>query len=108
MDRHPHLHASPHPAFATRREFLSKTGSGFGLLALTGLLQADAGALPSDPSPVTRHPSAANPLSAKHSHFPARAKSVIWLFMNGGPSQVDTWDYKPELEKHDGQELKGF
>ena len=41
-------------------------------------------------------------------HFPAKAKSVIWLFMNGGPSQVDTWDYKPELAKRDGQELPGF
>ena len=41
-------------------------------------------------------------------HFPAKAKSVIWLFMNGGPSQVDTWDYKPELDKRDGQPLAGF
>ncbi len=41
-------------------------------------------------------------------HFPAKAKSVIWLFMNGGPSQVDTWDHKPELEKHNGEEYKGF
>jgi hypothetical protein len=49
-----------------------------------------------------------NPLSAKVAHFSAKAKSVIWLFMNGGQSQVDTWDYKPELEKHDGQDLKGF
>ena len=49
-----------------------------------------------------------SPLAAKEQHFPAKAKSVIWLFMNGGPSQVDTWDYKPELEKHDGQELEGF
>jgi hypothetical protein len=41
-------------------------------------------------------------------HIPAKAKSVIWLFMNGGPSQVDTWDYKPELTRRSGQELKGF
>ena len=40
--------------------------------------------------------------------FPARAKSVIWLFMNGGPSQVDTWDYKPELIRSHGKELAGF
>ena len=39
-------------------------------------------------------------------HHPAKAKKVIWLFMNGGPSHVDTWDYKPELAKRDGQELK--
>ena len=46
-----------------------------------------------------------NPMAPRPTHFPAKAKSVIWLFMNGGPSQVDTWDYKPELEKRDGQEL---
>ena len=45
---------------------------------------------------------------AAAAHFPAKAKNVIWLFMNGGPSQVDTWDYKPELEKRDGKELPGF
>src|SRR5439155_4441946 len=48
------------------------------------------------------------PLAPRPAHFAARAQSVIWLFMNGGPSQVDTWDYKPELAKRDGQELKGF
>jgi hypothetical protein len=47
-------------------------------------------------------------LAAKKPHYPARAKSVIWIFANGGPSQVDTWDYKPELQKRDGQELAGF
>ena len=41
-------------------------------------------------------------------HFTPRAKSVIWIFANGGPSQVDTWDYKPELAKRDGTELAGF
>ena len=47
-------------------------------------------------------------LAAKPPHVPARAKRVIWLFMNGGPSQVDTWDYKPALAKHDGQTLEDF
>ena len=51
---------------------------------------------------------ARNPLAPRPPHFPAKAKSVIWLFMNGGPSQVDTWDYKPELDKRDGQELAGL
>jgi hypothetical protein len=41
-------------------------------------------------------------------HFPAKAKGVIWLFINGGPSHVDTWDYKPELERRDGVALAGF
>ena len=44
-------------------------------------------------------------LAAKPAHFPAKAKNVIWLFMNGGPSQVDTWDYKPELAKREWSSL---
>jgi hypothetical protein len=49
-----------------------------------------------------------NPLAPRNSHFVGKAKSVIWLFINGGPSHVDTWDYKPELEKRDGKALEGF
>ena len=49
-----------------------------------------------------------NPLAPKTPPLRARAKSVIWIFTNGGPSQVDTWDYKPELAKRDGQPLEGF
>lgn len=89
--------APPSPFFASRREFLARAGGGCGLLALATLL-ADEGLASTD----------VNPMAPKPSHFPARAKSVIWLFMNGGPSQVDTWEYKPELAKRDGQELKGF
>src|SRR5436190_17137901 len=89
-----HLFAQPS---VSRRRFLQKTGSGFGLLALSSLLSESAGAA-----------QVINPLAAKASHFSCKAKSVIWLFMNGGQSQVDTWDYKPELEKQDGKELKGF
>jgi hypothetical protein len=100
MEREPHLIAAPHRVYPTRREFLKQTGSGFGLLALAGLLeQQGLRARASEPL---------NPLAPRPPHFPAKARSVIWLFMNGGPSQVDTWDYKPELEKHDNQELKGF
>src|SRR5690242_741925 len=95
----PKLFAPPPPAYASRREFLARAGGGFGLLALSGLLQQEG--LLAAPAPV-------NPLAPKQPHFPVKAKSVIWLFMNGGPSHVDTWDYKPDLEKHHGQELKGF
>jgi hypothetical protein len=105
----PHFVAKPHPYFATRRDFLHRTGSGMGLLALSGLL-ADAGLLGADESAI-RNPQSAiatNPLTPKSPHFPAKAKSVIWLFMNGGQSQVDTWDYKPALEKADGKDLPGF
>ncbi len=99
----PKLFASPPPIYRTRRDFLKRVGNGFGLLALAGLLEQE-GLLVSP----ARTAEAANPLAPKQSHFPAKAKSVIWLFMNGGPSHVDTWDYKPELARRDGQELKGF
>jgi Protein of unknown function (DUF1501) len=88
----PRYFAAP---IGSRREFLSSTGGGLGLLALMGM-SAEA----------AEH--ATNPLAPKPSQFPAKAKSVIWLFMNGGPSHVDTWDYKPELVKRDGQELPNF
>src|SRR5712692_9884735 len=100
----PKLFAPPPPIYRTRRDFLKRVGNGFGLLALAGLLDQDG--LLTNSSLASE--AAANPLAPKLSHFPAKAKSVIWLFMNGGPSHVDTWDYKPELAKRDGQELKGF
>ncbi len=88
-----------------RRELLSRAGAGAGLLGLAALLNDEGLLLPSakagDLSPQ-------NPLSARLGHFAPKAKRVIWLFINGGPSHVDTWDYKPELEKRDGQELAGF
>jgi Protein of unknown function (DUF1501) len=102
MPEHPHLIASPHRGFPSRRDFLRRTGSGFGALALAALMEQEQARGDSGPKlPV-------NPLSSRPGNFPGKAKSVIWLFMNGGPSQVDTWDYKPELAKKDGQELKGF
>src|SRR5581483_3032842 len=79
-------------------------GGGAGLLALAALLQHE-GMLAASPLAVDRR---LNPLAPGVPHFTPKAKSVIWLFMNGGPSQVDTWDYKPELARRDGQELKGF
>jgi hypothetical protein len=89
----------------TRRQLLAKAGGGMGMLALASLM-AQQGLL-SSASAAAIDPKL-NPLAAKPSHFPAKAKNVIWLFMNGGPSQVDTWDYKPELAKRDGKELEGF
>lgn len=96
----PRFFAPPPPSCPSRRDFLSRAGSGFGMLALAGLLSEQFSAQAKDEP--------ADPMAPRSSHFPAKAKSVIWLFMNGGPSQVDTWDYKPELEKRDGQELAGF
>src|SRR6266436_1087857 len=82
----------------TRRDFLSRAGAGFGALALTYLLERDlALASPSE--------AAANPLAAKAPHFGAKAKSVIFLFMEGGPSHLDTFDPKPKLRELAGQRL---
>ena len=79
-----------------RREFLRTAGGGAGMLALQGLLQAD-------PSPGPSGSLPASPFAAKPPHFPARAKRVIWLFMHGGPSQVDLFDPKPDLQRYAGQ-----
>src|SRR3954453_2000247 len=76
-------------SLASRRDLLRSTACGFGLLALADLLWAGE----------------RDPLAPRAPHFPARAKRVIFLFMHGGPSQVDTFDYKPRLEKDDGKEL---
>jgi hypothetical protein len=94
----PKLFATPDPSRGTRREFLARAGNGAGLLALAGLMGSEAGAAEGSINPLAPHPG----------HFAGKAKSVIWLFLNGGPSQVDTWDYKPELAKRDGKELPGF
>ncbi|MBX5495846.1 MAG: DUF1501 domain-containing protein, partial [Bryobacteraceae bacterium] len=74
----------------TRRELLTKIGAGFGMVGLQGVLSA------ADDR---------NPLAPKAPHFPARAKHVIYLFLNGGPSQVDTFDPKPMLDKYHGQPM---
>src|SRR3982750_4513241 len=77
----------------SRRQLLLHTGAGFGSLAL--------GPLPAE-EPRTTSPTA-GPLTPKEPHFKPRARRVIFLFMPGGPSQVDTFDPKPELAKRDGQ-----
>ena len=81
--------------FLTRRELLGRMGNGFAALGLMGLLGESAFAS-SPQAPL-------NPLAPKKPHFKAKAKRVIFLFMNGGPSQVDTFDPKPALAKYDGQ-----
>ncbi|MDP6036415.1 MAG: DUF1501 domain-containing protein, partial [Verrucomicrobiota bacterium] len=84
-----------------RRAMLQRCGMGIGSMALSSLLQEEGLLAAARKGPI-------NPLAARPSHFPTKAKAVIWLFINGGPSHVDTWDYKPELVKRDGLELKGF
>ena len=85
--------------FMTRREMLRQAGLGFGAWALLDLLGRDSFAAPAAPSAPL------NPLAAKPPHFPPKAKSVIFLFMQGGPSHIDTFDPKPLLARLDGQPL---
>jgi len=87
----------------SRRQLLRGIGGGFGTLGLANVL-ADSGLLSSTVSgaPLSG-PSGASPMASKVPHFRARAKRVIFLFMNGGPSQVDTFDPKPALAKYSGQ-----
>ena len=90
------------PCGQTRREFLWETGFGFTGTALTALLAADGFFANST---VAAENKEAGPLASKKPHFTAKAKSVIFLFMYGGVSQVDTWDPKPELTRLSGQPM---
>jgi hypothetical protein len=91
----------------TRREFLWETGAGFGAVALTGLLSADGffGPRTAHANGPTLQPFV-NPLAPRAPHHAPKAKSVIFLFMYGGPSHVDTFDYKPELFRLDGRTIQ--
>ncbi len=82
----------------TRRQMLARMGNGFGALGLASVL-SEGGLLNAAPALAP----ADGPLSPKSPHFAPKAKRVIFLFMNGGPSQVDTFDPKPSLEKYAGQ-----
>ncbi len=82
----------------TRRDILRNFSCGFGWLAFAGLAQEAAG--------VSTVGAPENPLSPKKPHFPARAKRVIFLTMRGGPSHVDTFDYKPQLTADNGKSGK--
>jgi hypothetical protein len=84
----------PLPLGISRREMLTRMGAGFGTLGLTGLMAQAA------------TPTASSSLLPKAPHFAPKAKRVIQLFMPGGPSQVDTFDYKPDLAKFEGQRPK--
>lgn len=78
----------------SRRQVLRSAGAGFGMVALAGLLGRNS------PAAVSAAP---GPLAPKAPHFPAKAKRVIFLFMQGAMSQVDTWEYKPRLQASDNQ-----
>ena len=87
------------PLPMSRRDWLQRTGTGLGLLGLAGLLD-DTGALG-----ATTSDKAVNPLAPRAPHFTPKAKSVIHIYLNGGPSQIDTFDPKPLLSKYAGQPL---
>ena len=79
------------PCLPTRRQMIQSLGGGLGLLGLAGVLGTDAFAGP----------------AAHGTHFPARAKRIIQLFMNGGPFQADLFDPKPAINKYAGQRPEG-
>ena len=81
----------------TRRQMLTRCASGFGGVALAALMADQSFGAPLSQAIVN------NPLAPKPAHHTPKAKSVIFLYMDGGPSQVDTFDYKPDLEKHRGK-----
>jgi hypothetical protein len=89
----------PHPdplLFQTRRHFFHQCGIGLGALGLASLLS---------PETVAATVPESNPLAPRRPHFQPRAKSVIFLFMAGGPSQLELFDYKPQLQKLSGQPI---
>ncbi len=90
--------SADHGCALSRRQWLAQMGTGFGALGLATVL-ADAGLLGDMAAQAAN-----SPLAAKAPHYAPRAKQVIFLFMNGGPSHVDTFDPKPSLEKYAGQQ----
>lgn len=98
MSALPHFIGEPSATFGSRRAFLKRAGAGFGMLAMAGIM--DQAARGDD--------RALHPMAPRAPHREAPARSVIWLFMNGGQSHVDTWQYKPALEQWHDKELTGF
>src|SRR4249919_3477893 len=86
----------------SRRRFLTQLGAGFGTLAFEALLHQQARASAPTSQPVI---DPLRPYAPRAPQFAPRAKSVIFIFLVGGPSQVDTFDYKPELQRLSGQPL---
>src|SRR5688572_28817791 len=87
-------HCGRYDPVTNRRDFLKKAGAGFGMLALADLLRGDR-LLAAD----------TDPMAPRAPHYAPKGKSIIWLFMEGGPSAVDLFDPKPELTKRDGQRV---
>src|SRR6185436_17210480 len=104
LGRRPHMSCNHKFLPVTRRQALTSLGSGFGLVALSQMLNTSlAAAAATTPSLPTGGKGGVLP----GLHFKPRAKRVIFLMMNGGVSHVDTFDYKPMLDKYDGKPLPG-
>ena len=88
----------------SRREFIHQVGGGFTSLALTGMMAQD-GFLANQALAADGKTPWDNPLAPKNPPLPAKAKNVIFLFMYGGPSHMDTFDYKPDLYPLDGKTI---
>lgn len=94
-----HLLHPDSAGFLSRRDFLIRNGVGFGGLSLAALFGIN---------PFDLNASTTGPLAPKSPHFPGKAKAVIQIYAGGAPSTVDTWDYKPELQKNDGKKIPGY
>jgi hypothetical protein len=95
-------HSSPDDLIFTKREFLVRTGMGFGALSLASLFGINPYQLEAAPAAGS-----SSPMAPRQPHFPVKAKSVIHIFAEGAPSQVDTWDPKPELTKYNDKTIPG-
>jgi hypothetical protein len=91
------MHYQPTNPLLARRQFLGSSAVGLGATALAGLLNPQLFAAPDKGKP--------RPGLLPATHFPAKAKRVIYLVMSGGPSHIDLFDYKPQLKQHHGEEL---
>jgi len=89
--------SNPHPSLLSRRTLLRSAGAGFGYLALAGLLGQETLKLQAAVK------SAPHPLAPREPHFKTKAKRIIFIFMEGAMSQMDTFEYKPELQKNGGK-----
>src|SRR5213082_118360 len=99
-DKH---YTSPNFCGRTRRQFLWEMGAGFVGVALAGMLEE--GFFAGQALAADRATKWANPLAPKKPHFTPKAKSVIFLYMYGGPSHIDTFDYKPAMVGMDGKSI---
>lgn len=98
MSPETNTHCGRYEPIFNRRHFLERAGAGFGSVALAHLMAEER--------LRASEPVAAGPLAPRPVHIPAQARSVIWLFMEGAPSAVDTFDPKPELTRRDGQKIE--